>query len=373
MALSRDADYAMYMYTCNRCRSCVVEPSEARLSVCPSYAARGFFAYSGGGKGYAAQGILEGKVKPSEEVARVAMDCLSCGACAQACPPGFDIMNFIRDLRHHLVQKGHFANDAHQKAIERLRSSGNPWGKDFPPSEVPVYEGQEVLIWQGCNERIRPGVLKAVTEILDAASINYGAMTSESCCGAPFLELGDKDGFVEQAEKTLDVLEKSGASRVLVLCPHCAYAITVDYMEVGVPEAELVTLPFFLSELINDGRIELDKSRPSTVTYHDPCRLGRVLEDIEPAREVLASIGFEVTEMDRHGVWTHCCGAGGWQAESAPEVSAYATRERAREALSTGASVMVTSCSYCVDHLGRAQGSLPVSHLADEVARRVIK
>ncbi|MFO8058465.1 MAG: (Fe-S)-binding protein [bacterium] len=373
MALSRDADYSMYLYTCNRCRSCAVEPSADRRSICPSYERMGFFAYSGGGKAYVAQGLLEGKIKPSQEAAEIAMSCLSCGACAEACPPGFDIMSFIRDLRHHLVQKGCFANDAHREVIGRLREAGNPWGKPFPASELPAYHGQEVLIWRGCRERIHPAVLNSVTRVLDAASVSYGVVAGEVCCGAPFLELGDKDGFLEHAEKTLELLENAGAERVVVLCPHCAYAMTVDYMEVGVPESEPVTLPSFLAELIAEGRIELDTSRPSVVTCHDPCRLGRVLEDINPPREVLSAMNIEVREMDRNGAWTYCCGAGGWQSETASEVSTHATQERIGEARLTGASAIVTSCSYCADRLSRGKADMPVSHLADEVARRLTK
>jgi len=371
MALSADADYTMYLYTCNRCRSCAVEPSSERLSICPSYARMGFFAYSGGGKGYVAQGILEGKVKPTEETAKVAMECLSCGACAQACPPGFDIMSFIRDLRHHLVERDIYANDAHRELVERLRNTGSPWEGTKDRVGLPVYEGQDLLIWAGCRERAKPGVLNSVTAILDAASVSYGVLDKETCCGSPFLDLGDKDGFEKQAEKTLGLLEKASAERTLVLCPHCAAAMEVDYLEVGLPETELVNLPSFLAELVGEDKLELKEGEGAPVTYHDPCRLGRWIEDSDSAREVLSAMNVEVREMERRGEWTHCCGAGGVLAAVAPETSDYASRERAGEARRTGAEKVITSCSYCVSRLNEEKGAPRTMHLADLVAKRL--
>ena len=117
MPLDRDADYLSYLYTCNRCRSCAVDATPEMRPVCPSYAHFGYFAYSGGGKGYVAQGLLEGKTRPSAEAAEVAMNCLLCGACASMCPPGFDTLSFIRDLRDLLVRKGHTVNDKHRALL----------------------------------------------------------------------------------------------------------------------------------------------------------------------------------------------------------------------------------------------------------------
>jgi len=106
MVLSRDADYANYLYTCNRCRSCTTNRGQASVTVCPSYAHLGYFSYSGGGKGYVAQGILESKVKASPEVAEVAMHCLLCHACQTMCPPGFELITVVRQLRAWLVNRG---------------------------------------------------------------------------------------------------------------------------------------------------------------------------------------------------------------------------------------------------------------------------
>ena len=144
MPLDHEADYVTYLYTCNRCRSCVVDPTPEMKPVCPCYAKFGYFSYSGGGKGYVAQGILEGKVKPSPEVAQVAMNCLLCGACASMCPPGFDTLSFIKDLRDELVDKGIYINDKHEKLLGRARK-GEVWGKPTQAKDLPVFTGSETM------------------------------------------------------------------------------------------------------------------------------------------------------------------------------------------------------------------------------------
>jgi Fe-S oxidoreductase len=375
MSLSRDNDYAMYLYTCNRCRTCAVEPSPEHRSICPAYRRFGFFAYSGGGKGYVAQGILEGKVKPSLAAQEVAMQCLMCGACAAACPPGFDINNFIRDLRDHLVSAGFYANDAHRRFLQNLREKGNPWGKVLPIPDLPAFTGkQELLVWLGCEERRMPRLMPSVVKILAGAGLSWGVLPDEPCCGGPLLDLGDRGAFVTAAERVLAKLESAASARLLVLCPHCAAAMGADYVEVGDVPAELVTLPGLLAELLREDRLKLTGRPSQTVTYHDPCRLARWLSEVEAPREVLAAVpGLELREMERKGEWTWCCGAGGIMSAIVPDLSAFAARERTAEARATGAERMVTACSYCVRMLARAAGKRgQVTHLADLVAERLV-
>jgi len=374
MALSRDNDYAMYLYTCNRCRGCATGPSPELLPVCPSYMKFGYFSYCGGGKGYVAQGVIEGKVKPDAETLEIAMNCLMCGACAHACPPGFDINAFIRDLRDHLVKQGIYFNDSHKAVMDGLARRGNPWGRKLGPSEFPAFDGkQDVLIWAGCHERLNDKLAPGVKKILDAAGVSYGVLPDEPCCGAPMLDLGAKDAFEEQAGKVLAAIEQSGAERMLILCPHCASTMMADYYEVGDLEVDPVTLPALIAELIEEEKIKLDQGEPVKATYHDPCRLARWLEEVDPPREILAAVpGLELVEMERHGEWGWCCGAGGWSERIAPELSNYAASERMAEAAATGAELVVAGCSYCSRRLGKkSRKKQKVVHIVDLVADRL--
>ena len=373
MPLSRDADYAMYLYTCNRCRGFAVEPSPEQRSICPSYTHHGYFAYSGGGKGYLAQGMLEGKVKPSEEAAQVAMSCLDCGACTAACPPGFDLGAMIHDLRGHIVQAGFFANNSHRELLARMGRTGNPFGKRTAKIALPVFTGrEEVLLWLGCRERFLGGALEATLKILEGAGVSFGVLADEPCCGAPLLMAGDQAGFAAAAAGALERLAAAGAERALFLCPHCAATVSLDYLEHGDLAVEPVTLPAFLAGLMAEGRIGLQAGEPATVAYHDPCRLARFLEDVDAPRELIAALGLTLVELDRNRQWTYCCGAGGWASEIVPDLARAAARERLLEVKPSGATRLVTACSYCASFLRRqARGGCKVTHLAEEVAARL--
>lgn len=379
--LNREADYAFYLYTCNRCRGCTYDGTSEMRPVCPASAMFGFFAYSGGGKGYTAQGILEGKVKPSSETAHVAFNCLTCGACAKMCPPGFETMSFIRDLRAHLVECHIYYNDRQRALIENTKRTGTPWGRRR--SEIierlkPVEDGCEIAVFLGCRERMKGETVEHVAAVLDAADVSYGFILDEECCGAPLLELGDRRGFEEVAESNIERLNTLGAERILALCPHCASALSVDYMNLceAELEKEVVTFPTLLNELISEGRLELSSlGREVTAVYHDPCRLGRFMEEYDSPREILSGIeGIELIEMPRSRESALCCGAGGWMKEIVPQLSAFTAKERLREAKSTGARMLVTACSYCQEMLCRGgTREFEVKHIAELVRSLVEK
>lgn len=377
--LSRDADYAFYLYTCNRCRGCTTDRTPEMRPVCAAYAKFGFFSYSGGGKGYVSQGILEGKVKPTEETLHVAMNCLTCGACNHMCPPGFETISFIRDLRDHLVSKGLYLNAKHRRIIENVIERGNPWGMVQSSAtkhhELPaVPEGAEIAIFMGCRERLKGGSLDSALKILDAAGVSYGIIPNEPCCGAPLLDLGKKSAFESIAEFNIERLNNLGVERLLTLCPHCASALTVDYANCGDLTPEVVTLPSLVNELLGEERIGFkDEELPLTATYHDPCHLGRFMDEYDQPRDALGMVpGLEIVEMDRSGKSALCCGAGGWMEGIVPELAAFAGKERIREAKSTGAEAIITACSYCTEYMRRMAGkSAQIINFADLIADRL--
>lgn len=372
MTLSTDADYIDYLYTCNRCRCCTTDNTDEMRPVCPAYSCYGFFAFSGGGKGYVSQGILEGKVRPSTEAIDVAMKCLLCGACASMCPPGFDTISFIRDLRSYLVNKGFYINDAHRSVLERARR-GEPWGK-AKMSGLPVFTGSEnILVFAGQRERAKCEIMDSLEKIFKKAGISWGVLENEPDSGAVLADLGDMDGFEKQALKAIDALNSSGAEHVLIIDPHDAAAVMHDYFNVGDVEAEGITLPAFLAGLAADGLISFSGGEPVKVTYHDPCKLARWLEEFDAPRELLSAMdGVELVEMPRRGISTYCSGEGLFADAIIPGLARFAAKERKEEAKATGTDIIVTASSYAVDSLNRISKGKPAAvHIADFTAQRM--
>ncbi len=375
MTLHKEADYVDYLYTCNKCRCCAVDKTEEMRAMCPSYSYYGFFAYSGGGKGYISQGILEGKVKPVEETAEVAMNCLMCGACMTMCPPGFDTVSIIRDLRSYIVRKNSFANSAHKKAVEKARK-GEFWGKTKLPEGVPVFAGEEeLLIFLGTRERAKQEIAVSLKKIFEAANISWGALEQEPCSGAPLTDLGDMKAFEKLAAQNIKLLNSCGAERVVAICPHDANALINDYFLAGDLEIEVISLPAFLAELINEKRINVGQGKAMTITYHDPCKLARHLDETDEPRDIFKAMkGIKLVEMERSGESAWCPGEGIGVDDICPELAAYAARERINEARATGADCVITASSYAVESLKKAaQGKPKVMHLAEFVASRLRK
>ena len=381
MALSKDADYATYLYTCNRCRGCTTDRARPELTVCPSYDRSGFFAYSGGGRGYMAQGVLEGQVPPSLEAAEVAMHCTLCHACQTMCPPGFETTHFIRDLRDWLVRSGVYANSAHRRVLDRMRSQGNPWGmpaeRRLSPKELGLStkrEGAEALLFLGCQFSFGRSSLESVGKIIHAAGAKLAVLAEEPCCGSPALELGDQDLFARMAEKTIERLNAAGVPRIITLCPHCTSTLVNDYLEQGELEPEVIHLSEWIGELLSEERIKLAQDgRELSVTFHDPCHLTRYLERGEAPRQVLQQIpGLELCEMERSGEAAYCCGGGSLAPIIMPELWRSAMRERMDEALKSQAQALVTACPYCQASLSKAaRKKIEVLNLADLVAGRL--
>lgn len=381
MTLSRDADYAHYLYTCNRCRSCTTNREQANVIVCPSYDHLGYFSYSGGGKGYVAQGILEGKVKAGPEAAEVAMHCLLCHACQTMCPPGFELITVARQLREWLVSRGIYGSAAHRRLLDNLRNSGNPWG--LAPSKqitaeklgLPARPGNaEAVLFLGCHSGFGKSSLENELKIVTAARAKVMVMEDEPCCGSPALELGDQNLFRKIAKKTIQKLNDLGVEKVVTICPHCTSALLNDYMEIGDLEPEVVHFSEWLLGLIDEGRLKLTKQASRlTATFQDSCHLTRYLEQGDVAREVLKQIdGLELVEMNRSGEAAFCCGGGSWADKVVPGLWRNTVRRRLREAAKTRATELIVTCPYCESSFQKARpNKMKVTSLARLVARQL--
>jgi Fe-S oxidoreductase len=104
-----------------------------------------------------------------------------------------------------------------------------------------------------------------------------------------------------------------------------------------------------LSTLVAEGKLVPTHPVQETVTYHDPCYLGRHNRVFSPPRELLGSVpGLTLNEMPRNRETSFCCGAGGarmWMEES---IGTRINETRTDEALATGAEVVTAACPYCI-------------------------
>ena len=286
--------------------------------------------------------------------------CTTCRQCAALCPRGVDIPGVINSLRQEAWRER-----AVPKGLASLmwdvHWDGNPWGQ--PPSQryawakgldlEPYGPNRDVLFYIGCSatyDRRLQKVARALVSIMQAAGVSFGVLgEGEPCCGEAVQAVGQEGYLNEIVETNTRLFQELGVRTLVTVSPHC-YDIFATRYPVGDAFRPLHYTQF-LAELAAAGKLPGLKA-DATVTYHDPCFLGRTHGVYEEPRQVLASIsGVDLREMDNNREMALCCGGGGgrmWMETPAEERFAVI---RAREALATGAEIIATACPACLSCL----------------------
>ncbi|HWE14624.1 MAG TPA: (Fe-S)-binding protein [Solirubrobacteraceae bacterium] len=286
-------------------------------------------------------------------------DCVTCGACVQACPVSIEHVDHIVDLRRHLVMVDSSFPAEAEPMLRDVERASNPWGKaqseraDWAASlGVRVLEpgdpAPEYLYWVGCassfDERART-TAESTAKLLQRAGVDFAILgPREACTGDPARRMGNEYVFQAFAEQNVETLNQAGVTKIIANCPHCFNTLGNEYPDFG-GNYEVVHHSELLAQLVRDGRLAPQRSDGLNVTYHDSCYLARHNDVLESPRELVGAVGSPV-EMERSRKQTFCCGAGGahmWMEERAGAIN----ENRVREAVDTGAGTLAVACPYC--------------------------
>jgi Fe-S oxidoreductase len=174
----------------------------------------------------------------------------------------------------------------------------------------------------------------------------------EGCCGFPLFTIGYRDEFIEEARKNVEKISSENIGRLVTVCPACYRTFRELYAHVEALSIEILHISEFIKELIEAGRIKF-KELPLTITYHDPCHLGRHMGLYDQPRDVIRSIpGIKLVEMTKNKAESRCCGAGGALRFSFPVLSTSIAATKVRlDIAPTKAEALVTACPACVRNL----------------------
>ncbi|MCP4537661.1 MAG: (Fe-S)-binding protein [Chloroflexi bacterium] len=288
--------------------------------------------------------------------------CTTCGRCPQRCPRGVEIIDVMVSLRRMATEYGMFpASVRPVRAINaNLPAEGNPFGEDrnirgdwAKDLSVNAFEEEaEVLYFSCCYTSYDPRLKKvaqATANILNKAGVNFGILgAKENCCGESIRRAGNEPLFKRLARENIKTFIENGVKKILVSSPHCYHTFKNEYSEFMV-NFEIVHVSEYLFQLINEGRLALNKEYEKKVTYHDPCYLGRHNGIYDDPREVLKKIpGLELREMAESREDSLCCGMGGGRIWFETVVSERFSNLRLEQAVEVGAEVLATCCPYCI-------------------------
>ncbi|MBN1828976.1 MAG: (Fe-S)-binding protein [Deltaproteobacteria bacterium] len=285
--------------------------------------------------------------------------CSTCNHCVSVCPRGVEIIDVVRAVRR-VYSEGGLLPESLRVFVGGISSRGNPWsgdpGKrnDWAQEQFPLFtEGTEYLYFTCCTLCYDPRnvqVAKATAALLTRAGLSWGLPSTDVlCCGESIGKVGDTMQFERLQGVNEQFFQEHGVSKIIVNSPHCLYAFKKEYPGTY----EVIHTSELLAGLLKNGTLKPTKDLGGiTVTYHDPCYLGRHNGVYDAPREILQSLpGVNFVEMARSREQGYCCGGGGGGLWTEREKGERLSDLRIEEALGTGASVIATACPYCISML----------------------
>jgi len=289
--------------------------------------------------------------------------CTTCGTCKVRCPRGVGITDLVRSIRM-MIGEGGLIPQSLRQITGAVRVDGNPWNGAKPERnkwaatlDVPVFDKSkhEYLLFACCmpsyDKRSRL-VAEAAVKVLRAGGITFGVLgAEEACCGEAMRKIGDEELFGSLSAGNIELFKKAGVQKVVTLSPHCYQAFKTDYAEAGA-KLKVSHVSEVIAALLLLGKIQLKKPIEATVTYHDPCYLGRYNNIFDAPRDVLRAIpGVKLVEMIRIRESSLCCGGGGGRMWMETKFGERFSDLRVPEALAVGATILATACPYCISML----------------------
>ncbi|MFX0033179.1 MAG: (Fe-S)-binding protein [Candidatus Hodarchaeota archaeon] len=370
---------------------------EGMVDACPAGIEYGWEAFWNAGKIWIARSILNGDLEFSEEVRDVIMPCITCGQCSAQCENKVRTVEIIESLRAACVESGIPMIEKHQLVRRLTEEKNNPyggaaderfkWAKDAGLEKYIDNKAAKVGYFVGCTASYRQiEIAIATCKIFEQLGIDFTLISDEVCCGSPFFRVGAVDIAQDLMNKNVEAFK--GLKMVFFSCAGCYKTFTNDYpkwMSEGKIPFKTMHAFELVARLITAAKIKFKPNKQlkgKTVTYHDPCHLGRhmaleieqsIIEESENLmmdnrkirqqieawyevpriilKQLEQDVGIVFKEMYRIKLDSFCCGAGGGVRAGFPDFSLRTSSLRLDEANAIKADIVTTECPFCYRNL----------------------
>jgi Fe-S oxidoreductase len=351
-------------YACTWCGRCQ-EACPARLSGKPLYPRELILGMKERliKTGPASRGVTDGAGKAviGDIISEDALwACTTCRACEEVCPSCNEPMRAIIDLRRHLQMVA--TTETARDVLKNIRVRGHPW-RGTAHARTDWAEGMDIkiigedshvdmLYWVGCTEALEDRsfkVAKAVAGLMKRAGVDFGILGEEEmCCGDPARRLGAEHIFQTLAANNIQLLSSYKVKKIVTACPHCFNTLKNEYPQFG-GRFQVVHHSELIADLVRENRLKMDHVREASITYQDPCYLGRYNDTYHPARHIFKSIpGLTLVEMAANRKNGLCCGGGGGRMWLEEATGRRINEIRLSQATATRAQVLATACPFCL-------------------------
>jgi heterodisulfide reductase subunit D len=323
------------------------------------------------GKSYGLRAKLFGAKKIPEDSIQNFTDhlyhCTTCGVCGTVCPAGLDTINMWESTRQQIVLRGNGPYGKQSLFPKLIGEMHNPYMKEqknrlaWVPDDVEIADEADVAYFAGCTAGFNQQVLGVSTaRVLNHLGVPFTLLGEEEwCCCSALIRTGQPhigDTPRLAAIHNVEALEAKGVKKVMFACAGCYRAATLDWPRLmgRKPNFEVIHIADLLADLIGQGKIKWEKSLENkTITYHDPCHLGRHCGVYETPRKVLENLpGAKFVEMERIREMQRCCGAGGGVKAGIPDLALEIASNRVKDAMDVKADILSSTCPFCRRNLG---------------------
>jgi Fe-S oxidoreductase len=304
-----------------------------------------------------------------ESITSILYSCTTCNSCTLTCKDisaGIPVLDIILRGRKLLLEMGLGPSKTHKDVLESLNNHGNPYGKpaskrldwlkDLEKEEkltykiIPNVHQADVLLFVGCTasyDEDLQKVARAVVLLFEKAKVNYGILREEKCCGNPARQIGDEGLFGDLSEAVMRAILESNVGRIVTISPHCYYSFKAEYPE-SFRKLKIQHYTQFFSDIIQNGMLSPKRKIERTLTFQDPCYLGKRSEIYDAPRKIISGIpGIKLVEMKHNKRDSLCCGGGGGRMWIEVDEVQRMSHLRLQEALSAKADMIATACPWC--------------------------